>query len=83
MSFNEAACCFDASMYTGVPDAELPRLFESFYRTDKARSETQKGSGLGLAIAQEIVHLHKGRIWIQSELGQGTTFFVELRTKFK
>ena len=67
----------------GVPQEDLAHIFERFYRVDKARSREMGGNGLGLAIAQEIVHLHKGRIWIQSELGKGTTFFVELRTKFK
>ena len=70
---------------TGIRIAkeDQAKVFDRFYRVDKARSREMGGNGLGLAIAQEIVHLHKGRIWIQSELGQGTTFFVELRTKFK
>ena len=67
----------------GIAKEDQAKVFDRFYRVDKARSREMGGNGLGLAIAQEIVHLHKGRIWIQSELGQGTTFFVELRTKFK
>lgn len=67
----------------GIAKEDQAMVFDRFYRVDKARSREMGGNGLGLAIAQEIVHLHKGRIWIQSELGQGTTFFVELRTKFK
>ncbi|WP_415950229.1 sensor histidine kinase [Mitsuokella jalaludinii] len=67
----------------GIAKEDQAKVFDRFYRVDKARSREMGGNGLGLAIAQEIVHLHKGRIWIQSELGKGTTFFVELRTKFK
>ena len=67
----------------GIAKEDQAKVFDRFYRVDKARSREMGGNGLGLAIAKEIVHLHKGRIWIQSELGQGTTFFVELRTKFK
>ena len=67
----------------GIAKEDQAKVFDRFYRVDKARSREMGGNGLGLAIAQEIVHLHKGRIWIQSELGQGTTFFVEMRTKFK
>ena len=57
----------------GVPDAELPRLFESFYRTDKARSETQKGSGLGLAIARGVVTGMGGTIHAEATPGGGLT----------
>lgn len=57
----------------GVPEAELPRLFESFYRTDKARSETQKGSGLGLAIARGVVTGMGGRIHAEATPGGGLT----------
>ena len=67
----------------GIAKEDQAKVFDRFYRVDKARSREMGGNGLGLAIAQEIVHLHKGRIWIQSELGKGTTFFVELRQKFK
>lgn len=67
----------------GIAKEDQAKVFDRFYRVDKARSREMGGNGLGLAIAQEIVHLHKGRIWIQSELGKGTTFFVELRTKMK
>lgn len=67
----------------GIAKEDQAKVFNRFYRVDKARSREMGGNGLGLAIAQEIVHLHKGRIWIQSELGKGTTFFVELRTKMK
>lgn len=67
----------------GIAKEDQARIFDRFYRVDKARSREMGGNGLGLAIAQEIVLLHKGRISIQSELGKGTTFLVELRAKMK
>jgi signal transduction histidine kinase len=58
----------------GVDAAELPRVFDRFYRGSKARTRDAAGSGLGLTIAKGIVELHGGRIWAQSERGQGATF---------
>jgi len=56
----------------GIEAADLPHLFDRFYRTDKSRQREAGGSGLGLAIAKAIVELHGGRIWAESDPGQGT-----------
>jgi signal transduction histidine kinase len=62
----------------GLAAADLPKIFDRFYRADKSRSRRSGGSGLGLAIAKQIVEGHNGRIWVESELGQGAVFSISL-----
>jgi len=58
----------------GIPDEELPRIFERFHRVDRSRSRATGGAGLGLAIVKHLVEAHGGRVWVRSEIGRGTTF---------
>ena len=62
----------------GIPRRDIPRIFERFYRVDRARSRDTGGTGLGLAIARHVAEQHGGRITVESELGRGSTFRVEL-----
>ena len=62
----------------GIPKQDLPKIFDRFYRVDRARSRAQGGTGLGLAIAKEIIKQHKGFIWAKSEYGKGSTFTIVL-----
>jgi PAS domain S-box-containing protein len=60
----------------GIPEAELPRVFERFHRVEGQRGRTHEGTGIGLALVQELVRLHRGEIRVESKAGHGTTFIV-------
>jgi two-component system sensor histidine kinase GlrK len=62
----------------GIPAEEVERIFDKFYQSPYHRRERQRGTGLGLAIARHIVEAHGGRIWVESQLGKGSTFVVAL-----
>ena len=62
----------------GIPEGELERVFEPFYRLEESRSRGTGGTGLGLNIARNLVERHGGRIWVESRPGQGATFFFTL-----
>jgi two-component system phosphate regulon sensor histidine kinase PhoR len=63
----------------GIPEADLPRVFERFYRVDKARAREAGGTGLGLAIVKHLVEAHGGRVWVESRQPGGSTFSFTLR----
>ncbi len=67
----------------GIPKADLPYIFERFYRADASRNSRKGGSGLGLAISKKIIEDHAGRIWAESELGEGTIIFFTLKKSEK
>lgn len=63
---------------SGIPADDVPHLFQKFYRVDNSATRTIGGTGLGLFICRKIVELYKGRIWVESEMGKGSTFFINL-----
>lgn len=62
----------------GIPEEDIPHLFQKFYRVDSSMTRTIGGTGLGLYISRRLVELYQGRIWVESQLGKGSTFFINL-----
>lgn len=62
----------------GIPEAQLPKIFDRFHRVPGATGRTHEGTGIGLSLLRELVELHGGRVTVQSEVGRGTTFRVEI-----
>jgi signal transduction histidine kinase len=62
----------------GIPSAELKRIFDPFYRLENEGPGEPKGIGMGLAVVKELVEAHRGRVWVESRVGEGATFFVAL-----
>jgi signal transduction histidine kinase len=62
----------------GIPDEERERIFDKFHQVDSTSTKTKGGTGLGLAIAKEIIEMHGGHIWVESIVGRGSTFRMEL-----
>ena len=68
--------CFIKDTGAGIPKEDIPHLFQKFYRVDNSATRTIGGTGLGLFICRKIVELYNGRIWVESELGKGSTFYI-------
>jgi PAS domain S-box-containing protein len=70
--------CYVRDTGPGIPAEDLPHLFQKFYRVDNSATRTIGGTGLGLFICRKIVELYNGRIWVESKVGEGSTFYINL-----
>ena len=82
LSQSDTQACIEVQDFgKGIAEKQLPHIFDTFYRTPDAQASSKFGLGLGLAICKDIVERHGGRIWVESKVGKGSTFFVELPKK--
>lgn len=70
--------CYVRDTGPGIPVADVPHLFQKFYRVDNSATRTVGGTGLGLFICRKIIELYSGRIWVESEVGKGSSFYINL-----
>jgi len=75
---NQVAQCYVRDTGPGIPAADVPHLFQKFYRVDNSATRTIGGTGLGLFICRKIIEMYNGRIWVESELGKGSSFYINL-----
>ena len=75
---NEVVQLYVRDTGIGIPAEDIPHMFQKFYRVDNSATRTIGGTGLGLFISRKIVELYNGRIWVESKLGEGSTFFINL-----
>lgn len=75
---NEIVQIFIKDTGAGIPASDIRHLFQKFYRVDNSATRTIGGTGLGLFICRKIIELYRGRIWVESELGKGSTFYINL-----
>jgi two-component system sensor histidine kinase VicK len=75
---NQVVQCFIKDTGSGIPKEDLPHLFQKFYRVDSSATRTIGGTGLGLFICRKIIELYNGRIWVESEIDKGSTFYINL-----
>jgi signal transduction histidine kinase len=75
---NEVVQLYIRDTGAGIPAEDIPHLFQKFYRVDSSATRTIGGTGLGLFICRKIIELYQGRLWVESQLGKGSTFFINL-----
>lgn len=75
---DEVAQCYVSDTGSGIPADDVPHLFQKFYRVDNSATRAVGGTGLGLFIARKIIELYNGRIWVESEVGKGSSFYINL-----
>lgn len=75
---NQVTQCYVRDTGPGIPADDVPHLFQKFYRVDNSATRTIGGTGLGLFIARKIIELYNGRVWVESEVGKGSSFYINL-----